>query len=94
MKDGDFMISWIDRHREPQCAPDPAYPNGVDADCSGGAEPSCFAPLTSFYPTPRCGYLYVECRVCGTNAIITTAGRPDDPRSVKLACKARAGKLQ
>jgi len=26
----DFHIKWIDRGREPQCAPDPAYPNGKD----------------------------------------------------------------
>lgn len=77
-----FKIDWIDRGREPQCAPDPAYPKGKDIPSI--KEPSCFTALP--YPAPRCGLFYVECKVCGTNALITTAGRPDDPRSVRLPC--------
>jgi uncharacterized protein len=32
MTAGSFKIEWIDRGREPQCPPNPAYPNGVDLD--------------------------------------------------------------
>lgn len=82
---GNFKIKWIDRHREPQCAPDPAFPKGKDCDCSRGQSPACKTDLP--YPAKRCGLYYVECVICGTNAMITTAGRPDDPRSVTLPCE-------
>jgi hypothetical protein len=39
------------------------------------------------YPAKRCRFFTLQCSVCGQNAIVTTAGRKDDPRSVKLACK-------
>lgn len=81
----DFKIGWIDHGREPQCAPDPAFPDGKDCDCSRGQAPVCKVRLP--YPALRCGLFYVECRVCGTNAMITTAGRSDDPRSVTLPCE-------
>ena len=85
---GAFKIDWIDRGREPQCAPDPAYPNGKDLD---GAKvlgvPTCKVDLP--YPAKRCGLYYVECNICGYIAIITTAGRPDDPRSALFPCKIR-----
>jgi hypothetical protein len=44
------------------------------------------------HPAKRCGYYLVKCVACGQNALVTTAGRPDDPKSLKLACRApRAG---
>jgi hypothetical protein len=88
---GSFKIDWIDRGREPQCPPNPAYPNGVDLD--GALKlgvPTCKTDLP--YPAKRCGLYYVECRLCGCNALITTAGRPDDPRSVVMPCKLQGGK--
>lgn len=81
----NFSIEWIDHKREPQCAPNPAYPKGKDCDCSDGAKHTCTAALP--YPAKRCGLYIVECEACGLRVAITTAGRPDDPRSVKLACK-------
>ena len=43
--------------------------------------------MTLPYPAKRCGQYYVECRICGFNAIITTAGRPDDPQIIiKMPC--------
>lgn len=78
-----FKIEWIDSGREPQCAPNPDYPNGVDVDASGGG-PSCSTPLP--YPAPRCGMLVAECLTCGYRAAVTTAGRPDDPRSLTVGC--------
>lgn len=83
--DSLFDVSWIDRGREPQSPPDPKYPDGVDADASGGAAQTCKVMLP--YPARRCGYHTVVCKVCGTSGVITTAGRPDDPRSIKVACK-------
>jgi hypothetical protein len=79
-----FSIKWIDYHREPQCAPDPAYPTGVDLNVAEGM-PSCFVKLP--YPAKRCGMYIVECQTCGYRIAVTTAGRPDDPRSVQFPCK-------
>ena len=77
-------IEWIDAGREPQEKPDPEFPHGVDLDFTEGAQ-SCMTELP--YPAPRCGYFHVTCDICGMEVLVTTAGRPDDPRSVKLPCK-------
>lgn len=81
---GTFAISWIDRFCEPACPPDPAYPNGIDIDCSHAAPSACVVEL--YYPARRCGIYTIKCETCGTTALVTTAGRPDDPRSIRLAC--------
>lgn len=84
----DVDVTWIDHGREPKCAPDPRYPDGIDIDATlGHAVPSCRVELQ--HPTPRCGAYSVHCKVCGLIVLITTAGRPDDPRSVKLPCRRR-----
>lgn len=79
-----LKVTWVDSGREPQCAPDPAYPDGKDVEvtCVG---PTCYSALP--YPSPRCGYLVVKCEKCGMSMAITTAGRPDDPRSIRMPCK-------
>ena len=88
MADGpDFEIEWRDAGSEPRCATNPAYPDGVDLDVSRG-RPGCIASLP--YPTRRCGAYVVTCRRCGYRAACTTAGRPDDPRSIKVPCKERS----
>jgi hypothetical protein len=79
-----LKFEWIDGNREPKVKPDPAFPIGKDLDISDG-RPSCKTALP--YPAKRIGHYLVKCDVCGTNALITTAGRPDDPRSVTLPCK-------
>jgi hypothetical protein len=83
---GRFQIQWIDRGREPQCAPNPEYPNGIDLDETNG-KLGCTVQLP--YPAKRCGLYAVRCLLCGRSIIVTTAGRPDDPRSIKLACQQR-----
>lgn len=80
-------VTWIDRGCEPQCPPNPAYPNGMDTDISLGADTSCKVDLP--YPAKRCGMYVVYCKACDQRVAITTAGRPDDPRSLRLACKDR-----
>ena|ERR1700686_4749398 len=82
-----MIVKWIDRYREPQCPPNPEFPEGVDIDHSSPGQKTCRTELP--YPAPRCGYWYVECKTCGYNVIITTAGRPDDPRSATLLCMAK-----
>jgi hypothetical protein len=80
-----FRVKWIDDNREPQCTPDPNYPNGIDLDISEGKTPYCSSDLP--YPARRCGFFMVECMNCGQIVGVTTAGRPDDPRSIKMACQ-------
>lgn len=80
----DFDIEWIDHRREPKCVPDPRFPKGKDLDIAQDAEAVCKTDLP--YPARRCGLFLVECKTCGQRIAITTAGRPDDPRSLKLAC--------
>ena len=82
-----ITVKFIDSGREPKAKPNPDYPAGIDIDLSDGSSWCCNAALP--YPAPRCGYLWVECDICKANALITTAGRVDDPRSVKLACKGK-----
>lgn len=82
---GKMKVRWLDGKRSPQCQPNPAYPAGVDLDASGGATKTCTVPLP--YPAKRIGAYSIECPVCGTKAGCTTAGRADDPRSIKIACK-------
>lgn len=79
-----FKVTWLDGKREPREAPDPSYPDGIRLDVSQGAPLACVADLP--YPAPRCGMYAIKCRDCGANALVTTAGRPDDPCSIKLAC--------
>lgn len=82
--DASFDIRWVDRKCESQCAPNPAYPLGIDLDLSQGATKTCKSKLP--YPAKRIGFYLVKCNICDFNAVITTAGRVDDPRSVTLAC--------
>lgn len=80
-----LKVTWIDGGREPKCPPNPAYPDGIDVDACRPGEQGCVAALP--YPAKRCGAYAVECPVCGAKTVVTTAGRPDDPRTVRVACK-------
>jgi hypothetical protein len=90
MSDAKFRVEWIDRGLEPRCKPNPLYPRGIDVDGSSGRK-SCVTLLP--YPARRIGYYLVECRECGCTSVITTAGRPDDPRSVRVPCREPCRKL-
>ena len=86
-----MTVTWLDEGRQAQHPADPkhltnpAYPKGVDVDCSGGAKATCTQALP--YPAKGCGQHLVTCDICGRRIIVTAAGRADDPRSVKVACK-------
>ncbi len=85
-----FKIEWRDSGREPQCPPDPRYPDGIDVDGIAARAEGCKTALP--YPAKRCGAYIVECTICGIRVGVTTAGRPDDPRSVRLPCLPTAGR--
>jgi len=80
----DWQIEWIDRGVAPSRPFVVKDQDGVDIDASLGTEPACKGTLP--YPAPRCGYHSVYCRTCGKTAIVSAAGRRDDPRSLKMAC--------
>jgi hypothetical protein len=82
---GNFEIKWHDGGLNPKLQPNPAFPNGVDVDLSGGAIKTCKTALT--YPARRIGGYSVHCLTCGLRVYVSTAGRNDDPRSVKLPCR-------
>jgi hypothetical protein len=84
MMDADLKVKWIDGKREPKHPASLEHPRGIDVDVSKGVT-SCFTLLP--YPAKRCGIYVVECARCGYRAAITTAGRADDPRSIKVPCK-------
>ena len=83
-----FDLIWIDKGREPQCAPNPDFPDGKPVDVTFGERPACRSTLPC--PAPRCGIYVVTCKRCGQNCAITTAGRPDDPNSIMLPCRIKA----
>ena len=85
MEADQFTVEWSDSGREPQCKPDPAFPDGCDIDGSLGAQFACSVPLP--YPAKRIGFYIVRCTLCAMSVAVTTAGRPDDPRSIKIPCK-------
>lgn len=76
-------VRWIDGGREPQCAPNPQFPDGIDIVETSGPN-TCKVELP--YPAMRCGAYQVTCRVCGRRVTVTTAGRADDPRSLQMQC--------
>jgi hypothetical protein len=79
-----MKITWIDGKREPQEKPDLNHPHGIDLDLSRGKRPVCETKLP--YPAKRCGFYLVVCGKCAQRIIVTAAGRPDDPRSVRIRC--------
>lgn len=84
MSEDQFIYNWRDSGIEPKVAPNPEYPHGKAVDVSGGAAVTCTATLP--YPAKRIGAHFITCRICGSVAACTTAGRPDDPSSIKMRC--------
>jgi len=83
-----FTIDWIDGGRPPHVAPDPRYPDGIHIDC--GERPACKVELP-YMTHENIGVYLVGCHRCGSSMMITAASRPDDPKTVMLACAASDG---
>jgi hypothetical protein len=81
----DKSVHWLDGGCEPKVAPNLLFPDGKDLDITHGDEKACKIDLP--YPAKRCGMYVITCKTCGTTTGVTTADRPDDPRSVKIPCK-------
>lgn len=79
-----FDVEWRDAGLEAKVAPNPDYPLGKDLDLAGPSVAACKEPLP--YPARRRGLYIVECNICGRRIGVTTAGRPDDPRSIRIPC--------
>jgi hypothetical protein len=77
-------VRWLDSGREPRCPPNPAWPNGIDIPA---VQAGLFCKVALPYPARRCGTYFISCDKCGTTIGVTTAGRPDDPRSVEINCR-------
>jgi hypothetical protein len=81
---GSFKITWAPNGKTATCKANPAYPEGVDLDPEPKVAIACSTALP--YPAPACGTHIVECLICGLRVAVTAAGRPDDPRSLRLPC--------
>lgn len=90
MSQDQFTIQWRDSGEEPRVTPNPDYPDGIDLDMTEPGMPSCQTALP--YPAKRIGLYIVICTKCGLRFGVTTAGRPDDPRSVRVSCKTQFGR--
>jgi hypothetical protein len=82
-----FSVDWIDGGRIASYPPDVAYPNGVAIDVALDAARACRVELAC--PAAGVGLWLVVCRGCGFAIALSTAGRADDPRSVRVPCRAR-----
>ena len=80
-----IVLEWVDFEREPQHPPNPDYPKGIVVDCAPDKFIKYLIPLP--YPAPRCGAYTARCTVCNVKLGCTTAGRPDDPCTMKFSCK-------
>jgi len=78
------FIKTADRATNPA---DPAYPKGMTIDQTAGRRPACRVQLP--YPAECPGVFVLTCEACDFRAVITTAGRADDPRSVLFPCHRR-----
>lgn len=78
-------VKFNDSGREPTQKPNPEYLDGIDVNCAPPGMKSCTRNLP--YPAPRCGTYSIVCRTCGYTALVTVAGRRDDPRTITIPCK-------
>jgi hypothetical protein len=80
----DHAVTWSGGGDEPRVPPNPAFPNGRDVDFTGTDGGGCLVQLP--YPAKGCGTYRIVCDECRADYGVTTTGRSDDPRSVKLPC--------
>jgi hypothetical protein len=86
-----LALKWFGVGRRAKHPPDPAFPEGKDIVAHGAGQRFC--KVTIPYPAPECGQWLITCDRCGLTAIVTAAGRLDDPRSAEVACRARVEKV-
>lgn len=79
-----LTAQWFGIGRKAQHPSNPAYPEGIRLDM-GGSGKACSIEFD--YPAPEVGSWLVKCELCGLSVLITAAGRPDDPRSIRVPCK-------
>lgn len=85
-----FDYAWLQRGDGiARVKPNPDYPDGIDVDASVHGQESCMTPLP--YPGVCVGTHCIECKICGTRVGVTAAGRPDDPRSIRVPCRPVSG---
>jgi hypothetical protein len=80
-----FLADWVDQHRVSTYPADPSFPIGTAIDVALDAMKACRLELPC--PAARCGLWVITCRVCHYSIALATAGRADDPRSVRVPCK-------
>lgn len=80
-------VHFIDSGRDPKEKPDPKYPDGKHINLA--TFPAAKTCCRNLPKAPRCGVLSIKCITCGFVALVTVAGRPDDPRTVVLPCRAK-----
>jgi hypothetical protein len=80
-------VTWVSRGRKAECPPNPLFPNGKIVMAHGALAPFCTVDLP--YPAACVGTWIVVCSECGLRAVVTAAGRPDDPHQVRIGCKDR-----
>lgn len=89
MSDETHIVEFMPSGRgKAQYPADPNFPNGREVQVGAQGVPSCTVALP--YPAPECGFYLVLCTVCRFSAVITVAGRADDPTKVTLPCKVTA----
>ena len=90
MTNGKFEIEFIKSGRgKAQCPPNPDYPEGVTIHGEKKGMPFCTTSVP--YPAPECGHFSIVCTQCHIEVVVTTAGRPDDPRLIYIPCLTAPG---
>lgn len=67
-----------------QCPSDPNHPYGVYLNLF---DPRACCKVSLPYPAPECGAWVVTCNKCHVQIMVTAAGWPDDPVSVRIPCE-------
>lgn len=81
-------ISFNDSGRKATQPANPKYPNGVDVNAAPPGRKACTWNVP--YPAPGVGTYSVVCKDCGYTALMSVAGRADDPRTIRIPCKGLA----
>jgi hypothetical protein len=87
-----LRVEWRERHvRSRREAPAPAaspvqdaYPGGIDVDLAMGGGAHCSAVLPQHPGKP--GLYDIRCTRCGLSLALTSGGRSNDPRAVRVPC--------